>query len=581
MSPWPGHTWCMSSQILRRQPRGRPTGGQFAEHQRANSGLALSDADDPWLDLDPADDPWASDAANQQDAELDDLIKLADQVARATTSPAAIGRDEVEQGHARWEAFRTLNDELTDRFGSVEQAATTVGARIAARAETHAGISAEEVAESYQQRLQSAKEEAEQAQEAKEQAVKEAREKFGDTRQMLLDARNATDDQQRARLREAYNQAWQATDEYTSEARSNANRAMVHLSEVSQGLDEQTMADLRRLSDGYTAALSQVRDMGGGQMRWHSKTAKKARTAFDEAATIFPTDWIEASNNRITSSNERGGAPLAKISRRRAHYMDRQLHRSTTCGPDRSLATGFAYIEEDMSTYGRSSSPHREFTELTSEELEANGYTLATGNGKPYWHTRYTVANRFDHGTFDEDTPPRGRGWEKWVNPAEPTDVRWRRPKIRVRTSSFHSAPEITTNAMIPAVQGRSATFAVCAHELSHRFEYSVEGITGLEREFLKRRTTDPATGLQQEPRPLWRGSKERARAGDFISAYTGKDYGEEAFEVLSTGVDALFGGRRGGLVGTAGMKQDLDHRNFVLGVMATAGRQPDRNLTP
>lgn len=55
--------------------------------------------------------------------------------------------------------------------------------------------------------------------------------------------------------------------------------------------------------------------------------------------------------------------------------------------------------------------------------------------------------------------------------------------------------------------------------------------------------------------------------------------YGERkvsAFEVMSVGMDSIMGGRQGALIGVGGYKADSDYRNFVLGVLATAGRTTD-----
>lgn len=559
----------MSNQIVRRQPKGVPIGGQYAEQVRADSGVLLTDPDDPWLD---AEDPWATDPEQDQEAALAEITHLANRVTAAITSPADISRDDdgsLDEAMRRWEAHRQVGEQLAEEFGSVELASTAVGEKIAALAEAQSGVSAEEVRDSYQRRKDQAEADLTEAEEAYRQAMDQARATFGDPEELRQALRTIADPQQRQRAREELQSVSDAIGAQVEAHRLEFNRAHTRLRDVEQGRDEQTMADLRSLSDSYLAALSQVRDMGGGQMQWHSKTAKKAADAFDEAATIFPTDWIEASNHRAETNAERGGAPLARISRRRAHYADREVHRTRKRVPDRTLAVGFDRARQDMQQYGRSSRPQVEYSEPTEEELVGKEHVI---DDQPYWRTWYTVASRFGHGSFDENTPPRGRGWERWVNPTEPSDVCWRRPNTVMRTLRTETAPEITTNDSVTNVQGRSGTFAVCSHELSHRFEYSVEGITRMESQFLKRRTTDPYTGEQEKLRPLWPGSREYARADNFLSAYTGKDYDSVAFEVLSTGVDAMFGGRRGGLVGTAGQEADLDHRNFVLGVMATAG---------
>ena len=119
----------------------------------------------------------------------------------------------------------------------------------------------------------------------------------------------------------------------------------------------------------------------------------------------------------------------------------------------------------------------------------------------------------------------------------------------------------------------------VGVHEMAHRFQHIVPGVTELEREFLRRRTTDPATGRREALVDLGAGmAGERARPDAFVSAYIGKEYRDSnATEVMSMGMESLFTGTHGGLVGAGRYAADADMRAFVLGVLATAGRSAAR----
>ena len=72
-------------------------------------------------------------------------------------------------------------------------------------------------------------------------------------------------------------------------------------------------------------------------------------------------------------------------------------------------------------------------------------------------------------------------------------------------------------------------------------------------------------------------GRRELSTVDSFADAYMGKRYyrsnGEENmrhYEVLSTGVEAIFHGEYGGLVGVGRVAADTDMRAFALGVLAT-----------
>ena len=119
----------------------------------------------------------------------------------------------------------------------------------------------------------------------------------------------------------------------------------------------------------------------------------------------------------------------------------------------------------------------------------------------------------------------------------------------------------------------------VGVHEMAHRFQHVIPGVTELEHEFLRRRTTDPATGRREALVDLGVGmAGERARPDAFASAYIGKEYSDSnATEVMSMGMESLFTGTHGGLVGAGRYAADTDMRAFVLGVLATAGRSAAR----
>ena len=61
-------------------------------------------------------------------------------------------------------------------------------------------------------------------------------------------------------------------------------------------------------------------------------------------------------------------------------------------------------------------------------------------------------------------------------------------------------------------------------------------------------------------------------RPDDFADQYIGKqnDAGNLHSEVFSMGMEGVFAGRFGGLRGRGRWKADPDHRNLILGVLAT-----------
>lgn len=79
--------------------------------------------------------------------------------------------------------------------------------------------------------------------------------------------------------------------------------------------------------------------------------------------------------------------------------------------------------------------------------------------------------------------------------------------------------------------------YETAVHELGHRMEYSIPGIKDAERAFYARRTA----GESLE----WMGTgynrNEKTRKDNFLNKYMGKDYGGNAFELVSTGFQYAF----------------------------------------
>lgn len=95
-------------------------------------------------------------------------------------------------------------------------------------------------------------------------------------------------------------------------------------------------------------------------------------------------------------------------------------------------------------------------------------------------------------------------------------------------------------------------------HELGHRFEQTIPGILQSEREFYTRRTAGEALewmgpGYRQD---------ERTRKDKFENAYMGKDYGGNAFELVSMGFQYAF-------TDYARLASDPDMQTWILGLLA------------
>ena len=97
-----------------------------------------------------------------------------------------------------------------------------------------------------------------------------------------------------------------------------------------------------------------------------------------------------------------------------------------------------------------------------------------------------------------------------------------------------------------------------CIHELGHRFEQVVPGIREAEQAFYAERTA----GESLE----WMGPgyaySERTRKDKFISKYMGKDYGGQAFELVSMGFQYAY-------TDYDRLSTDEDMRDWILGILS------------
>gem|GEM_PF-6273667 len=263
--------------------------GYTVERDVPDGDFHAVDASDPFRGPHSRGDEWRDHEAGwtpqSGDAEYD--RQLGDLIGRAMTSPldlvpAPIRELSPEENEAyRASVFaaadRRKADEalLVERFGSVEQAIVALGMSVATRAERYAEITAAEVREAWESGLATAHD--------------------------------------RAQGRPDGDDTWQ------------------RLTDVEHGDDNETLIDLARLAHGYADALRDVRVMGGS-LDLHASTDPAARYVFAAAASVFPEDWIAASNKKPGSAvlHREGEVtvrvaselPVASISDGRAKYTD-------------------------------------------------------------------------------------------------------------------------------------------------------------------------------------------------------------------------------------------------------------------
>lgn len=463
-----------------------------------------------------------------------------------------------------------------------------LGAAVAAEAERRAGVSIEGMQADKERIREEADAEADQAlgdhkdayRSPEWQDVKKARSAYHDLffskrrgRQYELERSAAMAHWKQTQ--QAFAQKYGIADmDAFNDAASNADRATNRRVNAIDGTAGERLAALSR---AYQEVLAETRALGGQVQNFTETSKKAARDAVNDAAQVYPADWVRAS--------EAGKPMLARVSKRRAHYRQNHVEKRSVRGQQEQLHLrygGDRKVPKDTVT--------RTYEAVTLEDVAEDRYVRARGiirgedgvvrnsDGEEVtlhrsrtWESSYQPVVRDERTGKPTNSP--GKGWEPYPNEEDGTEV-WRRPYITTTDTKYNSVSELTINP-VGSLAGRGAHFEVTAHELGHRFEHTVPGITALEEDFLARRTTDPETGEREPLANLYGTSKEQARADGFATAYIGKEYKNSPYrEVLSMGVESLFSGSQGGLVGAGHYRADPDMRAFVLGVMATVGRE-------
>ena len=111
------------------------------------------------------------------------------------------------------------------------------------------------------------------------------------------------------------------------------------------------------------------------------------------------------------------------------------------------------------------------------------------------------------------------------------------------------------------AISGEDANkqFRTAIHELGHRFEHVIDGITDVERTFYERRTRGDV--LQW----LGQGYKkdEVSRFDDFLDKYMGKEYHDDFYELVSMGFEL-------GYTDPLTLLKDEDMAQLIYGILTT-----------
>ena len=352
-----------------------------------------------------------------------------------------------------------------------------------------------------------------------------------------------------------------------------AKAVAYEVSRVRHGECAWDLAESKVWSDAYVAALSEQRELGmpGGlpirsDLPPSTLHNPKARTRFtsdqtainklNRAAQVLPRDWLEA--------QQTGARLVAKSTSSRAHYSEGSIEFTSYSTDVEAFYTASAAAAADdhpeawvRVQYG------------TTQVLRPDGHYVQTTAGdlmRPPPHYPAPAAT--------DPAALRSAGWQ----PAEVV-----RRQVRRQARVTEEAGWLTVDAS-PSALGSGVDTAL--HELQHRIDKRVPRLNRLAVVHRARRTMtggrhDPLEGYDTKgkgwPSPPTHRSlaalsslgSEWVRSDGFAERYAGKVYPDHfhATEINSLGVEAVLAGSRGGF---RGHKADDEHRNFILGLLAS-----------
>lgn len=446
--------------------------------------------------------------------------------------------------------------ELTIQAGFyLEQKITLLGATVVAEVEKQTGVTFKSIVEEYNERHATLTGRTETLMKQHEELVDEVHAVFGGYKSSLIfdTVRRKHHDDPSDVVAAGLKEKIDAIDRETSENRT----ALSELNNgYTPGIKQKYLHNITVMMD----VLQSVRPFGGALSVDKTSDARKS-DALQKAVQFYPKEWVEQSNSNPVSL-------VVKKTLGRAHYT----HWSKTAKVSdfyRIYEYSVREEPEDMDSVIKIVPDSDGMVKYSNDSLGVNIDRHVGNSTVLYLQPEWEYPNVWNT-RFNADGSPKGRGWRTYVHPST-GDVAYRRILKQRATTVNQSSANILVDENKNHVNGEVG-FDSAIHELAHRMEaVEVPFLKNVQKAFYDRRTNNP-DGSKQKPVRLYKGRKEFSIPDSFSSDYMGKQYsGDVHFEILSTGMEAIFGGDyAGGLVGLKNKKADEDMRNFIVGTLAS-----------
>jgi hypothetical protein len=383
--------------------------------------------------------------------------------------------------------------------------------------------------------------------------------------------------------------AWkEALPKVTAEAAS-ANQAYDSLLEADMQPDgNETTEGQKHVSELYMkrnqAIKSALEEVGvkfadPASLNVHRESEPEAVASLKEAIAYYPQEWVDNSNNAAESYGH--NALKVRYTKGRAHYLPLKRREGGVRFHNVILVQKPADWVPDMTD--KSDSEYEPTDENGTWTDPLSGEVHQEKEVAPGFKTWARVEYEYSTKTTDlsdEAWKPTAIK-DKKLNPVTKEyeftgkKVRiYRRKKIGVTPSN---KVERFSELVVSDEEQKSPTnankgFQVAIHEFAHRVEHTTRGVKEYESAFLARRA-----GLNTDnPEKLTRINSKVDEFGykdNFAEHYMGRTYEDGATELLSMGMESIFSGTQGGLVGAKNYKADADYKRFIFGMLASSAK--------
>lgn len=340
-----------------------------------------------------------------------------------------------------------------------------------------------------------------------------------------------------------------------------------------------------KLAVAYQTVIANIRPVGG-EVPFNSVGDENVQELVDNTiGKHYPTAWLKA-------HAEQGGAEMFLTTTNDRAYFNEVAFSETE-------DDGIEKVTPSFSTLNNLSDPEKQavvekvFAKYESNAISVEHWALGSLKARIYLFPDERIHDKY----VDEDPTEEG-GWEfrpTLASLATPGNLRIKelgKEDLYVEkvTASYWVKKNTTTKKQAPtmvlfskqAVEDLNkknndltdVAAATAYHEFGHRMETILPDkvLVRQEKAFLQRRSgktdKDHFEGL------VTTGAfGEYGHKANFVYPYVGREYFTgNNYEVFTTGIEALYGGNHGGLIGNSldYPTKDKDHRGFIMGMLAT-----------